>query len=82
MDNLRIGKFRLPYFDIIIQKNYVKIIHSNIVVVKAEFIPYPDCVEYTAISNLFDPLKKGEIVPLYYVVVNSNNEMKVRHADI
>ena len=75
-----IGKFNLPYNDVINQEDYVKQIHSKMIIARAEILPYPIEIEYIALSDLFDPITEGEVVPLYYVTVDHEDNVKVRHA--
>ena len=75
-----IGKFKLPYNDVINQEDYVKQIHSQMIIARAEILPYPNEIEYIALSDLFDSIPECEIIPLYYVIVDTKNNVKVRHA--
>jgi hypothetical protein len=44
-------------------------------IVRAECLIMHDVVEYEAISNLFDEVKEGEIIPTYQINVHQNGKI-------
>lgn len=61
--NRRLGKFIITDLDANMRE--AKIVLARVVVVRAEMLYHADGIEYTAISDDFDIVDVGEMVPSY-----------------
>lgn len=62
----RIGKFKVTLWAInTISDVLKKILFSKMIIIRCEQMMEHKCIEYTAISDLFDEVKKGEAIPEY-----------------
>jgi len=69
MKNGRIGIFRIGRKLIEDNEAIVRAIMSRVIVVRCEHMYALDVFEYMAISNDFDEVPQGEIVPKYQILI-------------
>ncbi len=69
-DNERIGKFAIDtsYIEDSSKRECLYKLFSYMIVLRAECLLYRNAIEYVAISPLFDPRKRGEIIPIYEII--------------
>jgi len=69
---LRRGTFAI-HIDLLRNSNsMISILFSKIIVMRAEYMAYSDCIEYLGHSWLFDELKFGDEAPRYYLKIDSD----------
>lgn len=59
----RLGRFRITDIDACMRE--AKIVLARVVVVRAELMYMDSAIEYVAISDDFDTVDIGELVPMY-----------------
>lgn len=73
--NQRKGRFSIKRKHVINHEWFVTRIMGLCSIVRAECLIMHDVVEYEAISNLFDEVKEGEIIPTYQINVHQNGKI-------
>lgn len=69
LNNRRIGKFSISIEVINENPKLILEVMSRVIVVKAELIAYRDEVEYHGISQEFDTIARGSMIPEYKIVI-------------
>jgi len=64
----RFGKFEIDRFFIMEHPSIIKRIMGECVILKADWLPHKDAIEYTAISDWFDEVPLGN-EPAYYSII-------------
>ena len=64
-----LGKFSIDMEVINMKPDIVRQIMSLMIIVRAEKIHYNDTIEYQAICPLFRPLKLGDCLPDYTIII-------------
>jgi hypothetical protein len=49
-------------------------ITARMIIYRAEMMFHKDCVEYIAISDLFDEVEQGQCPPEYMIIVETNED--------
>jgi hypothetical protein len=49
-------------------------ITARMIIYRAEMMFHKDCVEYIAISDLFDEVEQGECPPEYVIIVHNTED--------
>ena len=73
---LPIGRFRITHEYLENSNCYdsVMALMGKVIILKAEDMLNIGCIEYTAMSKLFDENTPGSIVPMYTIVADINND--------
>jgi len=71
---LRLGQFNIQRSAIIESPELVMAITARMIIYRAEMMFHKDCVEYIAISDLFDEVEQGECPPEYMMVIEITDE--------
>lgn len=75
MEHERYGNFKISKKLIEMQPEAVRGVMAKCIITRAEFVLSSDCIEYTAISELFKPVRWGEQIPNYDITVNEKKEV-------
>lgn len=71
--NRHIGKFDISLNNIENNSDIVKLLMSNVIIIRAECIYAEDLISYTAISEkYFDRIQPGSEIPKYQFVINND----------
>ena len=70
----RYGKFSICTDFIVNDPEMVKKIFSNIIIVRAECNYINKTIDYEGISDLFDEIDQGEMIPEYRIIFNKEND--------
>jgi hypothetical protein len=71
---IRCGRFRIDHSLVYDDPELVRTILRDCIVVRAESLYFPRCIEYMALHPAFDEIKPGDITPTYVCEMT-------RHAD-
>ena len=68
----RVGRFYIPRRDVMEQRQAVKTIMKQMVIVYAQADFMRDCIEYQAFSELFEEVDHGCVIPEYELAMDEN----------
>ena len=72
----RYGNFKISMTLIESHPDVVRKVMGKCIITRAEFVWASNCIEYTAISDLFEPIKDGMEIPNYNITINEDKEIK------
>lgn len=65
VDHERLGVFRVPYEIIKEEPEFVRKVMGECIIVRAEYMYVYKAIEYQAISDRFDEIEEGQLLPVY-----------------
>ena len=79
MRKFRLGKFEIPREIILDDPETAIAITNGMLIYRAEMMLHMDCIEYMAISPMFDEIDNGSIPPSYEIIIEkTDEEIKVK----
>jgi hypothetical protein len=71
----RLGRFRLSMSIINLDPKTVMRVLGKMVIVRAETLYAEKCVEYMAMSNLFEVVEEAEQIPMYRLSITATGKV-------
>lgn len=72
----RLGMFKVSHDSIKKPAPWLFEVMQNFIIVRAESLYAHDCIQYSAMSMLFEPRVEGAVVPEYEIIINKAEDGK------